>query len=81
MKKDRNIYPRGLDAKKVRGIIQYHDSQTDDQAAAEAEAAYINSTVSLVRVPNAFVADVERFVAERAGKPERKPKGAKRRVA
>ncbi|MCC6229663.1 MAG: hypothetical protein IT432_10590 [Phycisphaerales bacterium] len=66
MKKDPNRYPRGLDAKKVRAIIAYHDSQSDEAAAAEAEAAFVNSSTALVRVPTELLDEVQALLARAA---------------
>ena len=81
MKKDPNTYPKGLDAKKVRAIIDYYDNQTDDEAVAESEAAWENSRTSLVRVPNELAAEVKVFVESRLAKVAKKAKAKKRKVA
>ena len=66
MKKDPNRYPKGLDAKKVRAIIAYHDTQSDEAAAAEAEAAFVNSSTALVRVPTELLDEVQALLARAA---------------
>ena len=38
-KKDRNVYPPGLDTAKVKEIIAYYDGQTDGAAAREIATA------------------------------------------
>lgn len=81
MKKDTNTYPKGLDAKKVRAILEYHDRQSDDAAAAEAEAAWVNSRTSLVRVPSELAAEVRVFVESLLAKGSKKVKSKKRKVA
>ncbi|MEK6703984.1 MAG: hypothetical protein AABZ53_17130 [Planctomycetota bacterium] len=81
MKKDTNKYPKGLDAKKVRAILDYHENQTEDEAIAEAEAAWENSRTSLVRVPIELAAEVRGFVESRMAKGSTKGKSKKRKVA
>ncbi len=81
MKKDPNKYPKGLDARKVKAIIDYHDRQSDDASAAEAEAAFVNSQISLVRVPSEMVDAVKALIAGSSDNAGRKHKARKRKVA
>lgn len=76
MTKDPNRYPKGLTRKKVEDIIAFYDRQTESEAIAEADAAWENSGVSLVRVPQELVEDVRRYVAERAAGRNATLKGA-----
>lgn len=76
MKRDRNKYPKGLSRDKVEAIIARYDAQSDDEAIAEADAAWENSRMTLVRVPNELVADVLAFVASRKKRTARGRKSA-----
>jgi len=71
MKRDPNKYPRGWDRKRVERVIAYYDKQTEEEAIAEADAAWENSQMSLVRVPNELVAEVGAFLARRVGRGAR----------
>ncbi|MGD0462526.1 MAG: hypothetical protein ABSB74_08560 [Tepidisphaeraceae bacterium] len=66
-KKDPNRYPKGLNRRKVQAIIAHYDHQTDDQAIAEAEAAYDGKTTTMMQIPNELVPKVRKLLAKRAG--------------
>jgi hypothetical protein len=51
----------------VRAIVSHYDSQPTQQAIAEADAAMVNSRMTLVRVPNELVAKVEALIASHDG--------------
>jgi hypothetical protein len=36
----KNVFPSGLDEKKIREIIAYYDQQTDEEIAAEIDAGF-----------------------------------------
>ena len=57
---DPNVYPQGLDAERVKNIIEYYDAQTDDEALAELKAhwAIEDATTTMLRVPNDMVSAV-----------------------
>jgi stress response protein YsnF len=40
MRKDPNLYPKGLNREKVKAIIDYYENQSDADAIAEGEAAF-----------------------------------------
>ncbi|HVG07225.1 MAG TPA: hypothetical protein VNM67_05930 [Thermoanaerobaculia bacterium] len=46
-----NKFPAGLDEQSVRELVDYYDSQTDDEAVAEHEAALSGSAATLMEVP------------------------------
>jgi hypothetical protein len=66
MKKDPNRYPRGWNRKKVRDVIAHYENQGDDEAIAEAEAAYRKTTSTLVEVPIKLLPKVRRILARSA---------------
>ena len=55
-------YPRGWDEARVRGVLDYYESQTDEQAAAEIDAALERTTME---VPAALVPTVRQLIAKR----------------
>jgi hypothetical protein len=65
--RDPNRYPRGLNRKKVQDIIDYYENQTDDEAIAEAEAAYRNPQTTMMQIPVQLVPQVRKILAKRAG--------------
>ena len=65
-KPDPNLYPKGWDRRRVEAIISHYENQTDEQAAAEDAAADRSTTSTMMQVPVALVAKVEKLIA-RAG--------------
>lgn len=79
-KPDPNKYPPGLDARAVKGIISHYDNQPESEAIAEADSAWHNARFTLVRVPNALVAEVERLIEHRTS-PTRSGGSARKKTA
>ena len=62
-------YPRGWNEARVRRVLDYYESQTDAEAAAEIEAGLESTTM---QVPVGLVPAVRRLIAERrASRAER----------
>ena len=66
MKKDPNIYPPGLNAKKVRQIIDYYDNQSDEDAAIEIATAPSASETTWIAVPAKLVPKIRKLIAKEA---------------
>lgn len=62
-------YPPGWNESRVRAVLDYYDSQTDEEAAAEIEAG---SPSIMMEVPSALVPAIRRLIARRMS--GRKPK-------
>ena len=65
-KTDRNRYPKGWDAKKVRELAAYYENQPDAQAAAEDDAAYGSPHFTMMAVPHALVPKVRKLIEKQA---------------
>ncbi|MBL8875081.1 MAG: hypothetical protein JNM86_04715 [Phycisphaerae bacterium] len=76
MKKDPNKYPKGLNRDRVERIIAHYESQSEEEAIAEADAASRESDFTLMRVPLALVAEVRQLVARRSRKSAKLKKSA-----
>jgi len=50
-----NKFPADWDEQRVREVIDYYEHQTDEEAAAEHEAALENPTATLMEVPTKLV--------------------------
>ena len=61
--KDPNRYPPGLDSERVRRVLEHYDNQSDEEAAAEIEAAY-EGAATIIEVPNELVSKVCELIAE-----------------
>jgi len=66
-RRDRNVYPKGWDRKRVEALAKYYDSQSDDEAIAEAEAAYKDGSFAMMAIPWKLVPQVHRLLSRRAG--------------
>jgi len=55
-------YPRGWNEARVRRVLEYYESQSDQEAAAEIETALEGTTME---VPVALVPEVRRLIAKR----------------
>jgi len=65
----KNKYPRGWNAAQIRKVIEYYDSQTEAEEAAEIEAALESTTME---VPKALVPVVRDLIATRKSTRARK---------
>ena len=61
--KDPNKYPRGLNAAKVRRIIEHYDRETADEAAEEIRTAPRVEPTAWVEVPEALLPRVRKLLA------------------
>ena len=52
--------------KKVEAVIRYYENQSDEDAIAEAEAAYRNTRSTMMEVPVELVPRVQKLIARRA---------------
>lgn len=55
-------YPSGWNEARVRRVLDYYESQTDEEAAAEIESAFEGTTME---VPTALVPVVRELIAKR----------------
>ena len=55
-------YPRGWNEARVRRVLEYYESQSDEEAAAEIETALESTTME---VPVALVPAVRQLIAKR----------------
>lgn len=62
-KKDPNVYPKGWNRKRVEDVIAYYDMQIEAEAIAEADAAWENSRMTAMRIPNELVGKVRALLA------------------
>ncbi len=67
LSKDPNRYPKGLDRKNIRAVIDHYENQTEDQAVVEDEAAYENNLITMMAAFVELVSKVQGMIAKRAG--------------
>ena len=61
-----NKFPPGWDAERVQRVIDYYENQTEDEAVAEAEAAFQDESVTLMEVPTELVPIVLELISKHA---------------
>jgi hypothetical protein len=58
-------YPPGWDEERVRRLLEHYETQSDDEAVAEDEAAYEATTHTAMNVPVELVPMVRELIAKR----------------
>ena len=61
----RKGFPPGWDEERVRRVLQHYESQTEEQAVAEDEAAYEDTTCTFMEVPADLVPQIRELIAKR----------------
>ncbi|MEG3858593.1 hypothetical protein [Microcoleus sp. herbarium12] len=59
-----NKFPLGWDEQRVRQTIEHYDRQSEDEAAAEDEAAFDNQDQAFVQVPLELLPLVRELIAK-----------------
>ena len=63
MKKQvKNEFPPGWDEERVLDVLEHYENQTEDEAVAEDEAAFANST--MMAIPPSLVPEVRHLIAK-----------------
>jgi len=57
-------FPPGWDEQRVRGVLEHYEQQTDEQAVAEDEAAFEDSTQTVMEVPTDLVPTIRELIAK-----------------
>jgi hypothetical protein len=65
-RKDPNKYPKGWNLKKVKELIAHYENQSDEDAAAEDDAAYESTRLTMMAIPVELVPQVQKLIAKRA---------------
>ena len=65
-RKDKNKYPKGWNLRKVKELIAHYENQSDEEAAAEDDAAYESTRLTMMAVPVELVPQVQKLIAKRA---------------
>ncbi len=67
MKRRQNKLPKGWTAKSIRALADHYDNQNETEAAAEDNAAYKSTRLTIMAVPVELVPKVQKMIAKRAG--------------
>ena len=65
MAADPNRYPPGWDRKRVMDVLRHYETQTEDEAVAEDEAAFAASADTAMVVPVDLVPTIRELIAKR----------------
>jgi hypothetical protein len=58
-------YPPGWNEERVRRVLQHYETQSDEEAVAEDEAAYEATTHTVMDVPVELVPVIRELIAKR----------------
>jgi hypothetical protein len=58
-----NRYPQGWDEERVRRVLEHYEQQSENEAVAEDEAAYEQTTHTIMDVPIRLVPVVRELIA------------------
>ena len=58
-------FPAGWDEARVRRVLEHYESQSDEEAVAEDEAAFESTTHTVMEVPVELVPEIRELLAKR----------------
>ena len=66
MRQDKNKFPPGWDEERVHRVLAYYESQTEEEAVAEDEAAYEHEHEgqTIMEIPKELVPKVRDIIAQ-----------------
>lgn len=59
-------YPAGWDEKRVQRVLAHYETQSEEEAFAEDEAAFEDPKLTLMGVPTELVPEVRNLIARQA---------------
>ncbi len=62
---NKNKFPKGWDEDRVKQVLNHYENQTEDEAVAEDEAAWEDTTHTFIEVPNDLVPAVRELLAKK----------------
>lgn len=63
MNKKTAKFPPGWDEARVRRVLAYYESQTEEEAVAEDKAAFEDPNQTTIAVPTKLVPEIRRLIA------------------
>ena len=58
-------FPKGWNEERVRDVLEHYETQSDEEAVAEDEAAYESTTHTAMEIPVELVPQVRELLAKR----------------
>ncbi len=62
--KNKSKFPKGWDEKRVKGLIDHYEQQTEDEALAEDEAPFVDDQDTMMEIPRKLVSQVREMIAQ-----------------
>lgn len=62
----KGTFPHGWDEDRVKRVLAHYESQSEEEAVAEDEAAWEDRNQTFMEVPHSVVPKVRRLIAEQA---------------
>ena len=62
--KKQSRFPPGWDEERVERVLAHYENQTEEEAVAEDEAAWEDSSQTFIEVPNGLVPAVRKLIAK-----------------
>lgn len=59
-----NRFPPGWDEERVRRVLAHYEQQTEEEAVAEDEAAFEDTTQAVVQVPKELLPAIRELIAK-----------------
>lgn len=60
----KNAFPPGWDSERVARVLKHYESQTEDEAVAEEEAAFETGGQTMMEVPTELVPAIRELLAK-----------------
>jgi len=58
-------FPTGWDEKRVKRVLEHYETQSEDEAVAEDEAAYEDTNQTFMEIPNELIPIVRELIAKK----------------
>jgi hypothetical protein len=58
-------FPTGWDEKRMKRVLEHYESQSEDEAIAEDEAAYEDTNQTFMEIPNELIPVVRELIAKK----------------
>jgi hypothetical protein len=58
-------FPTGWDEKRVKRVLEHYETQSEDEAFAEDEAAYEDTNQTFMEIPNELIPVVRELIAKK----------------
>ena len=72
MKRSRNRFPSGWNEARVRRVLEHYEQQSEEEAVAEDEAAFLARGQTVMIVPKRLVPENPRLIQRRASRAPEK---------